>query len=49
MRWLKEQWKSNSNFRHAVVVVLCMGLTAAGVPPMLGSAVGSIVEAVQVQ
>jgi hypothetical protein len=44
--WLKRQWKENSNFRHAISVLVVIGLTAAGVPAQVGGAVGGIVSAV---
>lgn len=48
MKWLKNQWDNNTNFRHAVSVLLVVALGAAGVPPALGSAVGAVLGAVTI-
>lgn len=48
MRWLKNQWDNNTNFRHAATVLLCMALAGAGVPANLAAALGGLVEAVKV-
>lgn len=45
MRWFKKQWNENKEFRAAVVVVASIGLSAAGLPPQLASAVAAIVGA----
>jgi hypothetical protein len=45
MKWLKKQWATNTNFRHAVSVLLVVGLSAAGVPAGIAGAVGPIIAA----
>lgn len=46
MKWIKRQWQENTNFRHAVSVLVAVALTAGGVPPALGNAVAGVLAAV---
>jgi hypothetical protein len=44
-KWIRRQWRENTNFRHAVSILVVVGLQSAGIPAALSQALGGIIGA----